>query len=105
MCLLDYAGFLQFDELVNIRRSIILIQELKIKLSFQKLKLGSWVVITITNKETFPVKYLQMYLSVFNIHENSDEFIFRKASYIYVKKIIHIKKMGVFLKNWGKIEV
>ena len=99
MCLLGYAGFLQFDELVNIRQCIILIQELKIKLLFQKFKLGSWVVITITNKETFPVKYLQMYLSVFNIHENSDEFIFRKASYIYVKKIIHIKKMGVFLKN------
>ena len=87
MCLLGYAGFLRFDELVNIRRSDIFIQEMQIKLYISKgktaqLKSGSWVVIAKTNKETCPVKYLQMYLSVFNIHENSDEFIFRKASYI-----------------------
>ena len=87
MCLLGYAGFLRFDELVNIRRSDIFIHEMQIKLYISKgktaqLKSGSWVVIAKTKKETCPVKYLQMYLSVFNIHENSDEFIFRKASYI-----------------------
>ena len=83
MCLLGYAGFLRFDKVVNtrIRRRDFFIQEMKIVIL--KFYLGSWVVITLTNKETCPVKYLQMYLSVFNIHENSDEFIFRKASYIF----------------------
>ena len=117
MCLLGYAGFLRFDELVNIRRSDIFMQEMQIKLYISKgktdqLKSGSWVVIAKTNKETCPVKYLQMYLSVFNIHENSDEFIFQKASYIKkldsytLRKGDHFSYTRVrkkFLEKLGKI--
>ena len=54
MCLLRYTGFLRFDELVNVRRSDIFIQEMQIKLYMSKgdtdqLKLGSWEVIAKTN--------------------------------------------------------
>ena len=38
MCLLGYAGFLRFNELVNIRRSDIFIQEMQKNCIFQKVK-------------------------------------------------------------------
>ena len=53
-----------------------------------------------------------MYLSVFNIHENSDEFIFRKASYIKkldwytLRKGDHLsytRVREIFLEKLGKI--
>ena len=54
MCLLRYAGFLRFDELVNVRRSDIFIQEMQIKLYISKgdtdqLKSGSLEAIAKTN--------------------------------------------------------
>ena len=73
MCLLGYAGFLRFDELVNIRRSDIIFEDKQIQLFIQKsktdqLKTGSWLVI--------------MYLSAFEVPSSSNEFIFRKVSFL-----------------------
>ena len=67
MCLLGYAGFLRFDELVNIRRNDILFEDKQINLFIQKsktdqLKHGSWLVIGKTGKDTCPVKFLSLYL-------------------------------------------
>ena len=91
MCLIKFFFFfLRFDELVNIRRNDILFEDKQIKLFIGKsktdqLKNGSWLVIAKTGKDTCPVKYLCMYLSAFKNPPNSDEFIFRKVSYL--KKI------------------
>ena len=117
MCLMGYAGFLRFDELVNIRRNDILFEEKQIKLFIQKsktdqLKNGSWLVIAKTGKVTCPVKYLNMYLSAFKIPHNSDEFIFRKVSFLkksdsYVlRKGDHIsynRAREILLENLRKI--
>ena len=59
MCLLGYAGFLRFDELVNIRRNDILFEDKQINLFIQKsktdqLKHGSWLVIA--KRERTPVQ-------------------------------------------------
>ena len=117
MCLMAYAGFLRFDELVNIRRNDILFEDKQIKLFIQKsktdqLKAGSWIVIAKTGKVTCPVKFLNLYLDAFNIPQNSDEFIFRKVSFLkksdtYVlRKGDHIsygRAREILLENLSKI--
>ena len=76
------------------------------------MKNGSWLVIAKTGKVTCPVKYLNMYLSAFKIPHNSDEFIFRKVSFLkksdsYVlRKGDHIsynRAREILLENLRKI--
>ena len=64
MCLLCYARFLRFDELVNIRCHAVLFEDKQIKLYIKKckndqLKNGSWLVIAKTSKDTCPVKKIR----------------------------------------------
>ena len=117
MCLLGYADFLRFDELVNIRRNDILFEDKQIKLFIQKsktdqLKHGSWLVIAKTGKDTCPVKFLSLYLSEFSIPQNSCEFIFRKLSFhrksdTYVLRkgnhISYTRAREILLENLRKI--
>ena len=117
MCLLGYAGFLRFDELVNNRRNDILFEDKQINLFIQKsktdqLKHGSWLVIAKTGKDTCPVKFLSLYLSKFSIPQISCEFIFRKLSFhkksdTYVLRkgnhISYTRAREILLENLRKI--
>ena len=117
MCLIGYAGFLRFDELVNIRRNDILFEVKQIRLFIRKsktdqLKCGTWLVIAKTGKDTCPIKFLCMYLSAFHIPPNSDEFIFRKVSYLkksdtYILRkgdhISYTRAREILLENLRKI--
>ena len=117
MCLIGYAGFLRFGELVNIRRNDIHFEDKQIRLFIGKsktdqLKCGTWLVIAKTGKDTCPIKFLCMYLSTFHIPPNSDEFIFRKVSYLknsdtYILRkgdhISYTRAREILLENLRKI--
>lgn len=117
MCLLGYAGFLRFDELVNIKRNDIFFEDGFIRLFIAKsktdqFKTGSWLVIAKTGNDTCPVKYLRTYLSAFKVPENSNEFIFRKVTFLkkqdtYVLRkgdhISYTRAREILLENLRKI--
>ena len=86
MCLLSYAGFLRFSELVNIKRSHIVFHDTHITLFIPKSKTdtlckGNELVIAKTGKPTCPVSMLHSYLISAEIAESDDCFIFRSLSY------------------------
>lgn len=86
MCLISYAGFLRFSELVHLRRSDIVINEISVNLFVQKSKTdrfrkGSNVLISRTYTSTCPVTMLERYLYMYKIDNNSNEFIFRSLSF------------------------
>lgn len=67
ICLLGYAGFLRFSEIVNIRRSDISFQDQHVSIFIQKSKTdkyneGSRVCIAETGTKTCPVYFLRRYL-------------------------------------------
>lgn len=86
MCLLAYAGFLRFSELINIKRSDILFKTDHIALFIDHSKTdiyrdGSWCLIAKTGNVTCPVNMLLRYLTMANIDENSNDFIFRSVTF------------------------
>ena len=86
MCLISYAGFLRFSELVHLRRSDIVINEISVNLFVQKSKTdrfrkGSNVLISRTYTSTCPVTMLERYLYMYKIDNNSNEFVFRSLSF------------------------
>ena len=86
MCLISYAGFLRFSELVNLRRSDISFSEICVNLFIEKSKTDRFrevsnVLIARTNKHTCPVKMLERYLSMSKIDISSNEFIFRPLTF------------------------
>ncbi len=86
MCLLSYAGFLRFSELVNLRGIDIKIYSTHANLYLAKSKTdiyreGRDVVISRTNLVTCPVSMLERYLKLASITSNSDEFVFRSVNF------------------------
>ena len=80
MCLISYAGFLRFNELVNIKRSDIHFRKAYLKLFIEKSKTdlyrdGSWVLIAKTGSLTCPYNMIRHYLKLANIPKASEEFI------------------------------
>ena len=97
MCLLSYAGFLRFSELVNLKKSDVQFNEKHMSLYISKSKTdkfreGSTVLIARTNLPTCPVQMLERYLRLINLTEPS-EFLFRSLT--YCKKSNSYKLRGV----------
>jgi len=86
MCLLSYAGFLRFDELINLRMNDIVFQDSYIKIFIRKSKTdqyksGSDVVIAKTGLSTCPVYHLSKYVELAGLKADSDEFLFRQMTF------------------------
>jgi integrase len=72
MCLICYAGFLRFSELVNLKRSNIKFYSDHVNLNIEKSKTdiyreGKDVIISATNNYICPVAMLSRYLLLANI--------------------------------------
>ena len=86
MFLVAYAGFLRFDEMINIRLMDVKVCSSHMKIFLERSKTdqfreGAWVVIASTGKVTFPIRMLNMYLSSAGIVDmSSEEFVFRPLS-------------------------
>ena len=99
MCLIGYAGFFRFSELVNIKRSDILFESNFIVINIPKSKtdqnkLGSDIFISSTPHDTCPVKMLRRYIIEANIEDNSSEFIFRQLSFCKTLNKYKLRKSG-----------
>ena len=86
MCLLAYAGFFRISELLSIRRSNIVTEDLYHKIFVEvsktdKYREGSWVYIAKTGNCTCPYTYLIKYLEAARIPSFSQNFIFRSLRY------------------------
>ena len=86
MCLLAYAGFFCISELLSIRRSNIVTEDLYHKIFIEdsktdKYREGSWVYIAKTGNFTCPYAYLIKYLEAARIPSFSQNFIFRLLRY------------------------
>lgn len=99
MCLLAYAGFLRFSELVNIRRSDIGFNLDHIALFIETSKTdiyrdGNWCLIAKTACDTCPVKMLERYINSAGIQQDSDEYIFRSLTYYKINKSYKLRGLG-----------
>ena len=86
MCLPAYAGFFRISELLSIRRSNIVTEDLYHKTFVEvsktdKYREGSWVYIAKTGNCTCPYTYLIKYLKAVRIPLFSQNFIFRSLRY------------------------
>ena len=86
MCVIGYAGFLRFSEIVGIRGCNILFFELYVSIFIEKSKIdkyreGSYVIIAKSNTITCPVKILQDYVNCAGINLHEEKYIFRQISY------------------------
>lgn len=100
MCLICYAGFLRFSELVNLKRSNIKFYSDHVNLNIEKSKTdiyreGKDVIISATNNYTCPVAMLSRYLLLANISEGSNDYIFRPISYCSKSKTYRLRKSGI----------
>ena len=86
MCLLAYAGFFRISELLSIRRSNIVTEDLYHKIFIEVSKTDryrevSWVYFAKTGNFTCPYTYLIKYLEAARIPSFSQNFIFRSLRY------------------------
>ena len=87
MCLLAYAGLFRISELLSIRRSNVVTEDLYHKIFIEvsktdKYREGSWVYIAKTGNFTCPYTYLILkYLEAARIPSFSQNFIFRSLRY------------------------
>ena len=86
MCLLAYAVFSRISELLSIRRSNIVTEDLHHKMFVEvsktdKYREDSWVYIAKTDNVTCPYTYLIKYLEAARIPSSSQDFIFRSLRY------------------------
>ncbi|XP_062621054.1 uncharacterized protein LOC134282664 [Saccostrea cucullata] len=86
MCLLGFAGFLRFSEIVNIRYSDICIQTNCVEINIVKsktdvYKTGHKVCIARTFCDTCPVNMLEKFLKLSNADMHSPLFLFRSLSF------------------------
>lgn len=101
MCLLSYAAFLRFSELVNLKRSDIVFYEDHFSLFISKsktdkYKTGNTVIVSRTDNVTCPYNMLKLYLKIADISSDSDCFIFRAVTFC--------KKYGKYkLRNSGQL--
>lgn len=97
MCLLAYAGFLRFGELINLQKKHVQITSSHIQLTIDKSKTdvyreGHKILIAASHLDTCPVKSLSSYFQASDLHSAGGEaFIFRK--------IVTTKKGQVLDKN------
>ncbi|KAK3083764.1 hypothetical protein FSP39_002804, partial [Pinctada imbricata] len=87
MCLLGYAGFLRFSEIIHIRRSHISFYDDHVTIFLPKSKTdkyneGSDVFIAKTGNKTCPVAMLIRYLKLANIESSSSEYLFRQITFM-----------------------
>ena len=86
MWLLAYAGFVRISQLLSIRRSNIVTEDLYHKIFVEvsktdKYREGSWVYIAKTGNCTCPYTYLLKYLEAARSPSFSQNFIFRSLRY------------------------
>ena len=110
MCLISYAGFLRFNELVNIKRSDIHFRKAYLKLFIEKSKTdlyrdGSWVLIAKTGSLTCPYNMIRHYLKLANIPKASEEFIFRGLTYFRKSKEHKLRKKNESLSYTRSREI
>ena len=111
MCLLAYAGIFRISELLSIRRSNIVTEDLYHKIFIEvsktdKYREGSWVYIATTGKFTCPYTYLIKYLEAARIPSFSQNFIFRSLQYdknlkgnVLSSKLLTASRAGEILKE------
>ena len=98
-CLLGFAGFLRFDELIHLRPCDFTVTEemMKIKIIRSKtdqLRQGDEVLVARTKSSTCPVAMIEHYLSRTNTEWSDQRFLFRP---------IQRTKKGESLRGSGKI--
>lgn len=81
-CLLAFAGFLQFNKLVNIRPCDLSSSDDMLKLFLPRsktdqLRKGNEVITARTKTQTCPVSMLERYMEMGNIPKESQRFLFR----------------------------
>jgi integrase len=86
MCLLGFAGFLRFSEIVNIRFSDVNILASCVEINIVKSKTdvyksGQKVCIARTFCDTCPVNMLEKYLSLLNFDMHCSQYLFRSLSF------------------------
>ena len=102
MCLICYAGFLRFSELVNLKRSNIKFYSDHVNLNIEKSKTdiyreGKDVIISATNIYTCPVAMLSRYLLLANISEGSNDYILDLSVTVVNQKLIDYVKVVFYL--------
>ena len=87
-----YAGFLRYDELINICRCDLDIYISHVNIFIMKSKTdiyrqGAWVLIGATNSPTCPVLALRRYLLAAGLNDSSDEkVLFRPVNFFKSKE-------------------
>lgn len=99
MCLIAYAGFLRFSELVNIRACDILFYPTHVSIFIEKSKTdkyrqGTYVIIAKTDRITCPVAFLSSYIKDANINLEDDKYIFRQISFYKSSNSYKLRNAG-----------
>ena len=86
MCLLGFAGFLRYSELVNIKLCDISFEETHMTINIVRSKTdvhkeGHKLCIARTHCVTCPVHKLEQYLKMLDVDINSQEYLFRSLTY------------------------
>lgn len=95
--LVGFAGFLRFEEVINIRRSDVVFMREYMKIFLEKSKTdiyreGRWVLISSTDTKYCPVKNLALYFHRTGIQDiDSNEFIFRGITHFKKQKIDRLR--------------
>ena len=98
-CLLSFAGFLRFDEMINLRPcDLSFTQEMLtihlVRSKTDQLRQGSEVLVARTNNSTCPVAMLERYMQSTSMAPHDQRFLFRP---------IQSTRKGEFLRDTGKI--
>ncbi|XP_033755155.1 uncharacterized protein LOC117338074 [Pecten maximus] len=99
MCLLGFAGFLRFSELVNIKRSDLEFFQKYMTIIIPRSKTdvhgsGSELVISRTATDLCPVSMVERYLNAAHILPNSTDYIFRQLSYCKLSNCYRLRNSG-----------
>lgn len=86
LCILGYAGFLRFSELVGLRRCDFEFEKsfMRIFIEISKTDVhrdGAWVVIAETQKPTCPVALCRRYFSLVGFGADSEVYIYRAMTF------------------------
>ena len=86
MCLVGFAGFFRFSELINIRRNDIILYGKYLKIFIERSKTDkyrevTWIFIAKTCRKTCPVSILRKYLKNLNLSPSSNDYIFKAFCY------------------------
>lgn len=124
ICILSYTGFLRFSEVAVLKREDIEIYDTYLKLFLEQSKTdiyrtGHWIFISKLGSVLCPVKLTKKYIRLANIHNNQNEYMFRRLiktssgyrlrvqnnpiSYTTVREdfLSALKRLGVRVENYG----